>query len=42
MMFVEDESVLLETADGSKQVFAYAETFIVPAAAKKLQTNKPG
>jgi mannose-6-phosphate isomerase class I len=33
MMLVEGESVLLETANGTSHVFAYAETFIVPAAA---------
>ncbi|WPU91679.1 class I mannose-6-phosphate isomerase [Mucilaginibacter sabulilitoris] len=33
MMLVEGKAVLLETADGSKHEFAYAETFVVPAAA---------
>lgn len=33
MMLVEGQAVLLETADGTRQKFAYAETFIIPAAA---------
>jgi mannose-6-phosphate isomerase class I len=33
MMLVEGQAVQLETADGTKQEFAYAETFVVPAAA---------
>lgn len=45
MMLVEGDKVLLETADGTKHVFAYAETFVVPAAAQSytltnLGTNK--
>jgi mannose-6-phosphate isomerase class I len=42
MMLVEGEAVLLETADGSQQVFAYAETFIVPAAAKSYKLTNLG
>ncbi|MDN5286481.1 MAG: hypothetical protein JWR38_2755 [Mucilaginibacter sp.] len=33
MMLVEGEAISIKTADGSKHVFAYAETFVVPAAA---------
>jgi mannose-6-phosphate isomerase class I len=33
MMLVEGKAVLLETANGTKHEFAYAETFVVPAAA---------
>ncbi|MDB5156654.1 MAG: hypothetical protein JWR50_1361 [Mucilaginibacter sp.] len=42
MMLVEGEAVLLETADGTKHVFAYAETFVVPAAAKSYTLTNLG
>ena len=42
MMLVEGESVQVETADGSKQVYAFAETFIVPAAAGKYRLKNSG
>ncbi|WCT10491.1 class I mannose-6-phosphate isomerase [Mucilaginibacter jinjuensis] len=42
MMLVEGESVLLETADGTKHVFAYAETFVIPAAAKHYTLTNLG
>ncbi|MEN0053789.1 MAG: class I mannose-6-phosphate isomerase [Mucilaginibacter sp.] len=41
MMLVEGEAVAVKTDDGTEQVFAYAETFVVPAAAKSyVLTNK--
>ncbi|HVW98357.1 MAG TPA: class I mannose-6-phosphate isomerase [Mucilaginibacter sp.] len=42
MMLVEGESVLLETADGASQVFAFAETFVIPAAAKSYRLKNLG
>ena len=42
MMLVEGESVGIETANGSKQVYAFAETFIVPAAAGKYRLKNLG
>lgn len=42
MMLVEGSSVLIETADGTKYTFAYAETFVVPAAAKSYVLTNLG
>lgn len=42
MMLVEGETVLVETADGGSMVFAYAETFVIPAAAKSYRLTNLG
>ncbi|QXV65605.1 class I mannose-6-phosphate isomerase [Mucilaginibacter sp. 21P] len=42
MMLVEGQTVLLQTADGTQRQFAYAETFVVPAAADSYTLTNTG
>lgn len=42
MMIVEGSEVEIETADGTKQTFTYAETFVVPAAAENYRMINKG
>ncbi|PAW92380.1 hypothetical protein CKK33_02270 [Mucilaginibacter sp. MD40] len=42
LMLVEGETVLLQTADGTQKQFAYAETFVVPAAAGSYKLTNAG
>jgi mannose-6-phosphate isomerase class I len=42
LMIVEGSGLLLETADGTKQEFAFAETFVIPAAAHSYTLTNLG
>lgn len=42
LMLVEGSAVAVQTADGTAQQFAYAETFVIPAAAQSYQLVNRG
>lgn len=42
MMLVEGEAILVETEDGSAQVYSYTETFMIPAAARSYKVTNKG
>jgi mannose-6-phosphate isomerase class I len=42
MMLVEGSAIALKTADGTEQTFAYAETFVIPAAAQSYRLTNLG
>jgi hypothetical protein len=42
MMLVEGQAVSIQTANGFEQTFAYAETFVIPAAAGSFKMTNLG
>lgn len=42
LMLVEGQAIMIETADGSESRFAYAETFVIPAAASRVKVRNLG